>query len=166
MHFLTLFAVSIFFIYNYAFLFYIFVKHWCIFYFYMHFLFLEIDTFSIFRCIFYFRYNDAFSISKQNDTFWFLRHIDPFSILRHIESDPFSFFRHIILPSGTLQLLDVRQEDAGDYRCSATGGELHKLPDQVDSLPWKRSNAATLRVITGGSSSKNEVKVKRIKALY
>lgn len=68
--------------------------------------------------------------------------------------DPFSIFRYIILPSGTLQLLDVRQEDAGDYRCSATGGELHKLPDQVDSLPWKRSNAATLRVISGGSRSK------------
>lgn len=63
--------------------------------------------------------------------------------------------RYIILPSGTLQLLDVRQEDAGDYRCSATGGELHKLPDQVDSLPWKRSNAATLRVIS--ASGRREV---------
>lgn len=112
-----------------------------------------IYSFSIFRCNFYFRYMMHFLFLNTKIFFFYIfRHIDPFSISRHI--DPFSIFRHIILPSGTLQLLDVRQEDSGDYRCSATGGELHKLPDQVDSLPWKRSNAATLRVITGGSRSK------------
>ncbi|XP_062599524.1 protogenin B-like [Saccostrea cucullata] len=57
--------------------------------------------------------------------------------------------RHIMLPSGTLQILDVTSDDAGEYRCTATQGELHKLPDQVESLPWKGSSAATLRVMPG-----------------
>jgi hypothetical protein len=67
--------------------------------------------------------------------------------------DVCAIFRHVILPSGTLQILDVREEDAGEYRCTATQGELHKLPDQVEKLPWKGSSAASLRVIPGRSRS-------------
>ena len=44
-------------------------------------------------------------------------------------------------------------EDEGEYRCTATQGELHKLPDQVENLPWKKSSAASLRVIPGRSRS-------------
>lgn len=62
-------------------------------------------------------------------------------------------FRHFLLPSGTLQVVDVSGEDEGEYRCTATQGELHKLPDQVENLPWKKSSAASLRVIPGNSRS-------------
>ena len=62
-------------------------------------------------------------------------------------------FRHFLLPSGTLQVVDVSGEDEGEYRCTATQGELHKLPDQVENLPWKKSSAASLRVIPGRSRS-------------
>ncbi|XP_061170773.1 protogenin B-like [Saccostrea echinata] len=65
--------------------------------------------------------------------------------------------RHIMLPSGTLQILGVNYDDAGEYRCTATQGELHKLPDQVESLPWKGSNAASLRVTP--ASGRREVTI-------
>ncbi|XP_060076160.1 protogenin-like [Ylistrum balloti] len=63
----------------------------------------------------------------------------------HLNNDD----RHIIISTGILQILDVGVDDAGHYWCTATPGKLHDLPDQVDSIKWKKSNPATLTVKPG-----------------
>ncbi|XP_033726119.1 protogenin-like [Pecten maximus] len=63
----------------------------------------------------------------------------------HLNNDD----RHIIISTGILQILDVNAVDAGQYWCKATPGKLHDLPDQVDSIKWKKSSPATLTVNPG-----------------
>ncbi|XP_069103060.1 protogenin B-like [Argopecten irradians] len=64
---------------------------------------------------------------------------------QHLNNDN----RHIIISTGILQILDVTEADAGQYWCTATPGKLHDLPDQVDSIRWKKSSPATLTVNPG-----------------
>ncbi|OWF38700.1 protogenin B-like [Mizuhopecten yessoensis] len=67
---------------------------------------------------------------------------------QHLNNDD----RHLIISTGILQILDVGPDDAGQYWCTATPGKLHDLPDQVDSIKWKKSNPATLTVNQGSGN--------------
>ena len=60
-----------------------------------------------------------------------------------------SFFRFIKLSSGILQIINVQEGDTGSYRCQATQGSLHELPNEVDNIYVKTSAEAFLEVYTG-----------------
>ena len=61
----------------------------------------------------------------------------------------FSIFRFIKLSSGILQLINVQEGDTGSYRCHATQGSLHELPEEVDNIYGKTSAEAFLEVYKG-----------------
>ncbi|KAL5020005.1 hypothetical protein ScPMuIL_002897 [Solemya velum] len=53
--------------------------------------------------------------------------------------------RFTVLPSGVLQITNIRASDAGVYRCRASQGLQH-LPSKVDFIHWKISNGGQLVV--------------------
>ena len=57
--------------------------------------------------------------------------------------------RFIKLSSGILQIINVQEGDTGSYRCHATQGSLHELPDEVDNIYGKTSTEASLEVFKG-----------------
>ena len=61
----------------------------------------------------------------------------------------FLIFRFIKLSSGILQLINVQEGDTGSYRCHATQGSLHELPEEVDNIYGKTSAEAFLEVYKG-----------------
>ncbi|KAK3607422.1 hypothetical protein CHS0354_003058 [Potamilus streckersoni] len=54
--------------------------------------------------------------------------------------------RFIVLSSGILQIINVQESDAGQYRCIATQGALHELPDEVLAIHRRDSSEAALEV--------------------
>ena len=62
-----------------------------------------------------------------------------------------SGFRFIKLSSGILQIINVQEGDTGSYRCHATQGSLHELPDEVDNIYRKTSAEASLEVFKGNT---------------
>ena len=76
-----------------------------------------------------------------------------FGVQENVIYDPymciFSIFRFIKLSSGILQLINVQEGDTGSYRCHATQGSLHELPEEVDNIYGKTSAEAFLEVYKG-----------------
>ena len=62
-----------------------------------------------------------------------------------------SVCRFIKLSSGILQIINVQEGDTGSYRCQATQGSLHELPDEVDNIYRKASVEASLEVYQGNT---------------
>ncbi|KAL3884749.1 hypothetical protein ACJMK2_024858, partial [Sinanodonta woodiana] len=54
--------------------------------------------------------------------------------------------RFFVLSSGILQIINVQESDAGQYRCIATQGALHELPDEVHAIHRRDSSEAALEV--------------------
>ena len=61
-------------------------------------------------------------------------------------------FRYVTLPSGVLQVSGLTESDTGLYRCIASRGELHNLPDEIDDIEMMRSKEARLKIHTGETS--------------
>ncbi|XP_014769613.1 protogenin-like isoform X2 [Octopus bimaculoides] len=54
--------------------------------------------------------------------------------------------RYTTLPSGILQIYNVKKSDIGFYRCRSYHGALQQLPNQVSKFQWRDSSQAKLDV--------------------
>ncbi|XP_029649944.1 protogenin-like isoform X2 [Octopus sinensis] len=54
--------------------------------------------------------------------------------------------RYTTLPSGILQIYNVKKSDVGYYRCRSYHGALQQLPNQVSKFQWRDSSQAKLVV--------------------
>ncbi|XP_046543737.1 protogenin-like [Haliotis rubra] len=65
--------------------------------------------------------------------------------------------KYIVFRSGVLQVNNLTLEDTGLYRCITSHGELHTLPDVIDTIRWRHSREAALTVRTGGARRKPRI---------
>ncbi|XP_041355407.1 protogenin B-like [Gigantopelta aegis] len=64
---------------------------------------------------------------------------------------------YVTLPSGVLQISSLAESDTGLYRCIASRGELHNLPDEIDDIEMMRSKEARLKIHTVGRNRRLRV---------
>ncbi|XP_071098822.1 protogenin-like [Haliotis cracherodii] len=65
--------------------------------------------------------------------------------------------KYILFRSGVLHINNLTLEDTGLYRCITSHGELHTLPDVIDTIRWRHSREAALTVKTGEARRKPRI---------